>query len=598
VINKLWHQLPEPVRLGIALEAVNTLAGRVQGNRNTRDALAEVRQARQDARFSNQHVDQSLKALEARLEHQARVQDLRLVLKQVQELGKTGDWSRAAERAQEALRKGQASDGNRPALAEIGRLGKVEGDLKAVQSALQAPARDRPDQAASALRAVKTERLPVALRQSVDGLRVVAELRNALERPWSAAPDVKGLSKALAEFQGMSGNKDLSGRLAQELAVKAFLEGFVKEARGLLPKDGPSDHARNLLRDMKALALGEGAVGTDPAGRAVAQASEAGNGQPPKPPPGVRPLIPEGPGGGWRPPVRDSTLPDLLPDLPPGERPRETPPKKTDTPLQQVARLEQPWRERAGTLVKEQRQTVQRNLTAALHRVQQAQQQLQQNDDEDDKFLAKVEAELKGKLTPAERALAWKMRRDGKKVSEIVTAIRDARRAEARARFALARDLAEAQKYDEADRELGKAIRLDDKYTRAYVYRADTHYRKKEYQKALADYQRAVEIDAKDPGNHNSLAWLLATCPDVKFRDGKKALEAATRACELASWKKAYVLDTLAAAYAEDGKYADAVRWQKKAVEIAEVDKAGNLKEYRERLKLYEQGKPFRDERK
>ena len=49
----------------------------------------------------------------------------------------------------------------------------------------------------------------------------------------------------------------------------------------------------------------------------------------------------------------------------------------------------------------------------------------------------------------------------------------------------------------------------------------------------------------------NDLAWLLATAPDARFRDGPRAVEHATRACELSGWRDAAALDTLAAAYAE-----------------------------------------------
>src|SRR5262249_19208480 len=61
------------------------------------------------------------------------------------------------------------------------------------------------------------------------------------------------------------------------------------------------------------------------------------------------------------------------------------------------------------------------------------------------------------------------------------------------------------------------------------------------------------------------LAWLWATGPDG-VRDGKRAVEAATRACELTDWKENEFLDTLAAAYAEVGDFDKAVEYQKKAV--------------------------------
>ena len=77
------------------------------------------------------------------------------------------------------------------------------------------------------------------------------------------------------------------------------------------------------------------------------------------------------------------------------------------------------------------------------------------------------------------------------------------------------------------------------------------------------------------------------------LRDGKKAVELAIEACELTRWKEAYCLETLAAAYAETGDFASAVKWQTKAIEL-EAD-AKEKDEYQARLKLYQEKKPFRE---
>ena len=51
----------------------------------------------------------------------------------------------------------------------------------------------------------------------------------------------------------------------------------------------------------------------------------------------------------------------------------------------------------------------------------------------------------------------------------------------------------------------------------------------------------------------NAAAWIWATAPEPEMRDGKRAIPAAQRACELLQWKRAAYIDTLAAAYAETG---------------------------------------------
>ena len=91
---------------------------------------------------------------------------------------------------------------------------------------------------------------------------------------------------------------------------------------------------------------------------------------------------------------------------------------------------------------------------------------------------------------------------------------------------------------------------------------------KKEYDKAIADYNEAIRLDPKNVASYNPLAWLLAACPDAKRRDGKRAIEIGTRACELGEWKNASHIDTLGVAYAEAGEFDKAVEWQEKAIKL------------------------------
>lgn len=94
----------------------------------------------------------------------------------------------------------------------------------------------------------------------------------------------------------------------------------------------------------------------------------------------------------------------------------------------------------------------------------------------------------------------------------------------------------------------------------------------------------------------NNLAWLRATCGDPKVRDGDEAVQLAKRAVELSSSNDAESLDTLAAAYAEAGQFVDAVAIAKQAMGLAESSAVRKLaKEIEARLRLYEQGKPYRE---
>ena len=148
------------------------------------------------------------------------------------------------------------------------------------------------------------------------------------------------------------------------------------------------------------------------------------------------------------------------------------------------------------------------------------------------------------------------------------------------------------QEYDKALADYNEAIRLDPNLAVAYTNRGVAWGHKQEYDKALADYNEAIRLDPQDTSAHNGRAWVWATSPEEKYRDGKRAVESATRGCELSGWKEANHLGTLAAAYAEVGDFVKAVEWQTKAIELLKDEKGKD--DYRARLKLYQEKKPYR----
>lgn len=117
----------------------------------------------------------------------------------------------------------------------------------------------------------------------------------------------------------------------------------------------------------------------------------------------------------------------------------------------------------------------------------------------------------------------------------------------------------------------------------------------KQYQAALSDYEEIVRLSPDSALAWNNLAWHLATCPDELVRDGKRAVAAATRACELTAWKTTYYFDTLASAYAEAGDLDSAVKWQAKAIDGLPPE-SKEREGFLNRLELYRKQKPYRDE--
>ena len=108
---------------------------------------------------------------------------------------------------------------------------------------------------------------------------------------------------------------------------------------------------------------------------------------------------------------------------------------------------------------------------------------------------------------------------------------------------------------------------------------------------ALADFDRARRLRPRETWNYNDAAWLRATSPDASVRNGKLAVQQATRACELSGWKRSDYIDTLAAAHAEAGNFERAIEFQKQAMKIAPFsDRRGMT----ERLRLYETRTPYR----
>jgi hypothetical protein len=113
----------------------------------------------------------------------------------------------------------------------------------------------------------------------------------------------------------------------------------------------------------------------------------------------------------------------------------------------------------------------------------------------------------------------------------------------------------------------------------------------KRIEEAQAQFAAVLQLNPNNMTALNNRAMIWATSPEAQYRDGPRAVESATRACELSGWQNAGYLDTLAAAYAEAGDFAAAVHWQTRA--IALLDDPAIQEDFRSRLTLYQHNQPY-----
>jgi tetratricopeptide (TPR) repeat protein len=153
-------------------------------------------------------------------------------------------------------------------------------------------------------------------------------------------------------------------------------------------------------------------------------------------------------------------------------------------------------------------------------------------------------------------------------------------------------------RYKEAVNAMTRAIdlRQDNKgLARRRSERGNAYFHLGQFKQAQDDFVAAVRLGPHDADVLNNAAWFRATCPDASFRNGKESVELASRACQLDKWKDADQIDTLAAAHAEAGNFAEAERYQLKALSLLSANEALRPR-FEARLKQYRAKQPVRQE--
>jgi len=151
-------------------------------------------------------------------------------------------------------------------------------------------------------------------------------------------------------------------------------------------------------------------------------------------------------------------------------------------------------------------------------------------------------------------------------------------------------------KLDEGIYHLERALELDPDYTRAHANLGEAYAARGKRASAAEQFALAVHFDPDNPFLLNRLAWLLSTSPEESVRNGPRAVELAERAATLTGREDVMSMETLSAAYAEAGRFEDAVTAGRAALALAEKQgHESSAADLARRLPLFEMRQPYRE---
>ncbi len=113
---------------------------------------------------------------------------------------------------------------------------------------------------------------------------------------------------------------------------------------------------------------------------------------------------------------------------------------------------------------------------------------------------------------------------------------------------------------------------------------------------AIDQWQDALALQPNNGNAASNLAWVFATCPEDSIRDGARAVELGEKALRISGGKIPMIYRVLAAAYAENGRFADAIEIAQRGAELATTQgNPGLAAEVESNVVLYRSGTPLRD---
>src|SRR6267143_6982363 len=169
---------------------------------------------------------------------------------------------------------------------------------------------------------------------------------------------------------------------------------------------------------------------------------------------------------------------------------------------------------------------------------------------------------------------------------------------QAEAQYNLASALLRKGRTDEAIAHYQKTLELQPGNADAHANLGSALLEKGRVQEAIAQYREALVLAPENITAQSNLAWLLATSSDPSLRNGSEAVSLAETASRLSGGNRPLILRILAAAYAETGRFADAIETAQQALRLAGAgDNAILVNALRKEIALYRSGLPYHKER-
>ncbi|HEY7189880.1 MAG TPA: tetratricopeptide repeat protein [Vicinamibacterales bacterium] len=160
------------------------------------------------------------------------------------------------------------------------------------------------------------------------------------------------------------------------------------------------------------------------------------------------------------------------------------------------------------------------------------------------------------------------------------------------ARFSLANALRRNGRIEESLPHYDAIVRADPSVSQASFGYAMGLVRLGRYREARERLEAAVTAFPDQPGLAHALARVLAAAPDNRVRDGRRA--AAIVSALMKTQRSASLIETMAMTQAELGRFDEAVRWQRQAIDLAQQSGRADMKQLTETLQLYESRRPCR----